>query len=44
VNKRAQVFLFARIFHNITFTYKCDPVPCLIGITAHWPLENKLNV
>jgi len=22
VNKRAQVFLFARIFYNITFTYK----------------------
>jgi len=24
VNKRAQVFLFARIFYNITFTYKND--------------------
>jgi len=22
VNKRAQVFLFARIFYNVTFTYK----------------------
>jgi len=35
VNKRAQVFLFARIFYNITFTYKLKHVRFQLTRSEH---------